>query len=195
MEIQDVFGDLPTLTTARLCLRKLAPEDLESIFAYTSDPEVARFTTWQPHASIEVSRDFLTYVLGQYDRGEVAPWGIEHRHDAKVIGTCGFVGWSLRHARAEIGYAMSRAYWNRGLMTEALRAVLDLGFREMHLNRIQGCCVVENIGSARVMEKAGMQLEGIRWQYEAADTPGDYLDIQLHAVLRQDWVCCETGNS
>ena len=82
---------------------------------------------------------------------------------------------------------MSRAYWNRGLMTEALRAVLDFGFREMHLNRIQGCCVVENIGSARVMEKAGMQLEGIRRQYEVADEPDTYLDIQMHAILRRDW--------
>ena len=72
MEIQDVFSDLPVLTTARLRLRKLVPEDLEHIFAYASDPEVARFTTWTAHTSIETSRAFLTYVLGQYDRGEIA---------------------------------------------------------------------------------------------------------------------------
>jgi ribosomal-protein-alanine N-acetyltransferase len=65
MEIQDIFGDLPTLETERLILRKLKPDDAADIFAYASDSEVARYTTWQPHASIENSREFINHVLEQ----------------------------------------------------------------------------------------------------------------------------------
>lgn len=189
MEIQDIFGDLPTLETDRLVLRRIVPEDLDSIFEYASDPEVARFTSWSAHLSIENSRAFLTYVMEQYEGSKIAPWGVEYRRDNKMIGTCGFMDWIVRNARAEIGYALSRQYWNQGLATEALRAVIDFGFREMRLNRIQGRCVVENIASARVMEKAGMKMEGVlrEYEYEVSDKVGVYLNIQMHSILRREW--------
>jgi ribosomal-protein-alanine N-acetyltransferase len=187
VEIQDIFADLATVETERLVLRKLVPGDLESIFDYASDPQVARFTTWMAHASIEDSRAFLDYVLEQYAAGRIATWGVEHKRDQKLIGTSGFVGWSIRHARAEIGYALSRRYWNRGLATEALRAMIDFGFRHMQLNRIQGRCVLENVASARVMEKAGMKAEGVLREHEVSDTPGVYLDIRMYSILRREW--------
>ena len=131
MDISDVFRHLPTLETERLLLRRIVPEDLESIYEYASDPEVARFTTWSAHSSIEDSRAFLDYVLEQYRGAKIAPWGVEHKQHRKMIGTCGFVGWSVRNARAEIGYALSRRYWNQGLTTEALRAVIDLSLTKI----------------------------------------------------------------
>lgn len=187
MEIHDIFGDLPALETERLLLRRLVPEDLEDIFEYASDAEVARFTTWSAHTSIENSRAFLEYVLAQYASGSIAPWGVEYKRDHKLIGTCGFVSWSVCNARAEVGYAISRRYWNQGLTTEALGTVVEFGFRTMRLNRIQGRCVLENIGSARVMEKTGMRLEGVHREYEVSDVPGVYLDIPMYAILRREW--------
>jgi ribosomal-protein-alanine N-acetyltransferase len=186
-KIQGIFGDLPTLETERLILRKLKSDDAADIFAYASDPKVARYTTWQPHTSLENSKGLIDYVLGQYDRGEVAPWAMVHKRDDRMVGTVGFIDWHVRHARAETGYALARPYWNRGLTTEAMRAVVDFGFRAMHLNRIQGVCVVENIGSGRVMEKVGMTLEGVRREYEVGDTPSTYLDIAMYAILRREW--------
>ena len=187
MEVQDIFADLTTVETERLRLRKIVPEDVEGIFAYASDPKVARFTSWSPHTSLKDSQAFLDYVLAQYEDGQIAPWGVEHRGDEKMIGTCGFVSWSVRDARAEIGYALSRRYWNRGLGTEALRAMIDFGFREMQLNRIQGRCEVENVASARVMEKTGMTLEGVLREHEVADEPGSYLNMKMYSMLRREW--------
>jgi len=185
MEVKDVFGDLPRLETNRLLLRKIEPGDLEDIFAYASDPRVAQYTSWQAHTSIEASREFLSYVLDLYRDGKVAPWGLVHKGDDRLVGTCGFLDWHPYHSRAEIGYALSSKYWRRGLMTEAVRELVSFGFRTMDLNRIQGQCEIENVASARVMEKAGMRLEGVLRQHEFS--AGRYLDMAIYSILRSEW--------
>lgn len=185
MEIVDIFGNLPELETPRLRLRKLVPSDAEDLFAYAADPEVVRYTSWEPHRSIENSHAFLVSVIAAYEAGDVANWGIEHRAERRLIGTCGYIWWNISNASAEIGYALSRAYWNQGLMTEAAQAVVDFGFREMGLNRIEARCEVPNVGSARVMEKVGMRYEGTLRQVVFAK--GQFRDLKLYAVLRQEW--------
>jgi RimJ/RimL family protein N-acetyltransferase len=128
---------------------------------------------------------FLNGVLGLYAGGQVAPWGVFHKDDRKIIGTCGFVYWLPHHARAEIAYAIGRPYWNRGLMTEAVRMANSFGFRVMRLNRLEARAEAPNVGSTRVMEKAGMTFEGVLRQHMYAK--GRYRDLKLYAVLAQDW--------
>jgi len=70
-------------------------------------------------------------------------------------------------------------------MTEAIRAVIHFGFREMGLNRIEGRCRVDNVASARVMEKAGMEMEGVLRQHVYAK--GSFHDMKVYAVLREEW--------
>jgi ribosomal-protein-alanine N-acetyltransferase len=183
VEVKDVFGDLPSLETGRLLLRRLEADDLEDVFAYASDPEVAKYTSWPAHETLEDSREFLNYVLNLYSNGDVAPWGVVC--EGKVVGTCGFLDWNCHTSQAEIGYALSSRYWGRGLMTEAVRGVIRFGFRTMNLNRIQGRCEVENIASVRVMEKAGMKLEGVLREHEYSE--GRYLDIAIYSILRREW--------
>lgn len=185
MQVKDVFGNLPTLETDRLLLRRIEPGDLEDIFEYASDPEVAKYCTWEAHSSLEESTDFLKSVLDRYENGEVAPWGIVHKADGKLVGTCSFLGWSIRDARAEIGFALSRKYWGCGLMTEAVREIISFGFREMKLNRIQGNCEVENAASARVMEKAGMKLEGVL--RETQFLKGRWVSVCMYSILKKEW--------
>ena len=183
--IEDVFGDLPTLETERLVLRKMRLDDAADLFEYASDPEVSTYTTWGPHQSLDDSREFLTRILGLYENCELAEWGIVHKADAKFIGTCGFVDWSPYHSRAEIGYAMSRKYWGLGLMTEAARRVIAFGFENMQLNRVEARCMIENIGSARVMEKSDMSYEGILREHMYAK--GQYDDLKIYSILRREW--------
>lgn len=186
LTVEDVFGNLPSLETDRLLLRKLRLDDAEAVFAYASDPEVARYTTWEAHKTIDDSKAFLTSVIELYNSHQVAPWGMEHRAHRKLVGTCGFVYWHLRHARAEIAYALSRPYWNKGYTTEAVRAVIAFGYRVMRLNRIEARCDVPNVASARVMEKAGMKFEGILRHHMF--TKGAYVDLKMHSILRDEWV-------
>jgi ribosomal-protein-alanine N-acetyltransferase len=185
VKASDVFADLPVLETDRLLLRRLQAHDVDDIFEYASDPEVAKYTSWAAHATIQDSDKFLDYVLELYEKGDVAPWGVMYKPKAKLVGTCGFLDWYLPASWAEIGYALSREYWGRGLMTEAVRAVIAFGFRAMQLNRVQGRCEVENIASIRVMEKVGMKREGVLREHEYAK--GRYLDIAIYSILRGEY--------
>lgn len=185
MTIADIFADLPVIETERLLLRRMTLEDADDLFAYAVDPEVSRFTTWSPPATIDDSRAFISAVIKRYERNDVAEWGVVHKSDGKFIGTCGFINWDTTHNRAEIAYALSRVYWKHGYMPEAVGAVIAFGFLQMELNRIEAKCVSENTGSAHVMEKNGMHKEGTLRQYMYAK--GNYHDLDLYAILRSDW--------
>lgn len=185
MQLLDILSNLPTIETERLLLRKITLNDANDMFEYGSDPHVSEYTTWSTHTSIEDTKYFIKSLLKMYKKRELVDWGIVHKAEKKIIGTCGYVEWSMTHSRAEMGYALSRKYWNQGYMSEAVNAMMEFGFREMHLNRIQAKCQVNNIASARVMEKVGMQLEGIlRQQLFVKD---EYWDLKIYSILRDDF--------
>jgi len=181
LKIEEVFKDLPELNTQRLLLRKLRPEDAENIFEYASDPQVAKEVTWDAHRSPADSLEFVKFNLGKYERGEVADWGLVLKENNKLIGTIGFVWWRPAHAKAELGYAMSRTYWGRGLMPEAAKAVMDFGFGRMKLHRVEARCNVTNPASERVMMKCGMKYEGLLrgaiWE------KGVFKDLKIYSIL------------
>ncbi|WP_448564595.1 GNAT family N-acetyltransferase [Trichothermofontia sp.] len=182
--IPDVFCDLPTLVTPRLCLRKLTIADVDDVFAYASDPIVSRYTLWQTHRSRADSERFIEAELAKYESLQPGTWGIVHRQQNRVVGTCGFGTWHMPHARIEVGYALGRAYWGQGLMPEALRAVISFCFSTLPLNRIEAFCLAENHASARVLEKVGMRYEGLL--HEALCHQGRYCDLKLYAILQAD---------
>ena len=183
-KVGELLKALPTLVTDRLILRKMKPQDAEAVFAYASDPEVTRYVIWETHRSIEDSRAFLDLVTSKYESGGEPEWGIVYKGDHRFVGTCGIVSWEPQHARAELGYALSRDYWGRGLMAEAVATMISFGFREMSLNRIEARCIAENTASARVMEKAGMLYEGTLRQRELIK--GEHRDIKIYSILRDE---------
>jgi RimJ/RimL family protein N-acetyltransferase len=184
-EIRQTFKNLPALETDRLILRKMSPGDAEAVFAYASDPEVSRYALWDTHRSIKDSRAFLELAVRKYEGGDEPDWGIVYKGDGHIVGTCGFVNWSLDHARAELGYAIHREYWGQGLVPEAVRAMIRFGFEKIGLNRIEARCIAENTASARVMEKAGMSYEGTLQQREFIK--GAYRNIKLYAILKSEY--------
>jgi [ribosomal protein S5]-alanine N-acetyltransferase len=185
MKLLDILANLPTIETERLLLRKITLNDASDMFEYASNPEVSEYTMWSTHTSIEDTKYFLKSLTKMYKRRELVDWGIVHKAEKKFIGTCGFVEWSMTHSRAEIGYALSARYWREGYMSEAVNAIIEFGFREMLLNRIVGRCEVNNIASARVMEKVGMQLEGILRQQ--LFVKGRYWDLKIYSILREEF--------
>ena len=199
MEANSTQLDLRDLETERLLLRRMRMEDIPDVFEYASDPEVARFTTWEAHKSISDSEQFVTWVVNAYAnphgegwaaRGYANPesssftWGIVLKESGKLIGTIG-ISVNHRDARAEIGYAIGRPCWGRGLTTEAVQVVIKYAFEELGLNRIEARCDPENIGSARVMEKSGMTFEGVlRAQMFVK---GRYDDLKIYSILRREY--------
>lgn len=193
MRSMGTFRELPEIETERLLLRKATIDDVPDLLVSTSDPEVARYTTWEPYDSAEEARRFLESVISNYERGEPANWGPELKENGRFIGMCGFMAgsWEPEYARASLGYAIGREYWGRALVTEAARAAIEFGFEHLALNRIEARCVAENAASERVMQKAGMSYEGTLRDYVFRKSR--YWDYKIYSILHREY--CPAGIS
>jgi len=180
-----VATQTPVIQTARLVLRPLTLADAPDVYAYARDPEVAAFTSWQPHASVADAETYIQFELARYAAGKVASWALEDRASGRVIGGAGYVQESAANRRAEIGYVLARAAWGQGLMPEAVEAVLAHAFVTLGLHRVEAYCKVENLASARVMAKCGMQPEGVLRAYVWKD--GRPRDVLMHSILAPAW--------
>jgi Acetyltransferases, including N-acetylases of ribosomal proteins len=150
------------IETDRLVLRRFRLEDAEDMYAnWASDPEVTKFLTWPSHSSVDVTKSLLATWISRYEDGGYFNWVMEYKETGKVIGNISVIKLDERIDAADMGYCMSRAYWGQGLMPEALIAVMDYLFDVVGLNRVAACHDANNPKSGRVMEKAGMKLEGI----------------------------------
>ena len=182
---KDFYGDLPTVRTSRLILRKLSLNDARDMFVYASNPQMTRFTTWEAHEAIDDSRAFLAQAIGKYEHGDAMDWGIVDASTNQLIGTCGLTNFCEQHQRGDLGYGIAVPYWCKGYMTEAARAAIDTAFRMLPLNRLQSCCNINNVGSARVMDKLGMTFEGMfREFFRFRDTSHD---VKWYSLLRDEW--------
>lgn len=172
------------LKTERLILRSITEQDANSIFEYSSNPNVAKYTLWDAHRSISDTLAFIhEYVFAHYKEEEPEPWGITFKENPeKVIGTVGCFWISKPHQTMELGYALSELHWGKGIVVEAAQAVIPYIFKNYQTVRIQAPCVKENRGSRRVIEKLGMQFEGeLR---SARFCKGKFWDIHLCALLK-----------
>lgn len=143
-----------TLTTPRLLMRQLLEEDAEELYLLNSDPAVLHFTGDKPFASVEAAREFIRGYdqYTKYRRGRLGMF----------LETGAFVGWcGLKYHpetdETELGFRLKQAYWNKGYATEAARASLDYGFKQLGLFTIMGRVIKDNTASIRVLEKIGMR--------------------------------------
>jgi len=176
---------MPRLETQRLVLRKLTMRDAQDIYSYSRDPLVAKHVLWDAHTSIYDSRSYLRFMLRKYRMGAAASWGIEWKATGQIIGTIGFMWIQFENASAEAGYSLARAYWNQGIMTEALQALIRYGFDVLNLNRIEAQHETDNPASGSVMRKCGMVKEGTLRQRLL--NKGRFVDVDLYAILRKDY--------
>ena len=164
------------LETARLRLRKIRREDTRRIFdCWAGDPEVAKYVTWPAHDSAEVTAQVMDFWLTDYERPDCYRYGIELKTTGELIGMIDVVG--FREGRPVLGYCSGRAYWGNGYMTEALRALVEELFRDGY-ETLEIEAMQENIGSNRVIEKAGFRLIG------TATGPQSALKPQIVTVNR-----------
>lgn len=182
--MEKIFSNLPELETGSLVLRKIVETDYKAVFECTGDPEVARYMTWEAHNNPESSRHLVKFILKRYKDNKPANWAVMLKKENRLIGTCGFVSSFPLNKRAEISFALRKDCWGRGYATEAVKKTIEFGFEKIGYNRIEAFCDVENIASARVMEKCGMRLEGVLRQY--AYLKGKFRDMKCYAILRDE---------
>jgi [ribosomal protein S5]-alanine N-acetyltransferase len=152
-----------TFHTVRLVLRPIAPEDADPIFdLYAQDPEVTHFLTWRPHRSRAETDAYIAHCIAT-PVNVARAYVLVDREDDRVLGA--FDLRRIARHRLEFGYVLARPWWGQGLMTEALTEVATWALAQPSIFRIGAFCDVENVGSARVMEKSGLIREGLfrRW--------------------------------
>jgi [ribosomal protein S5]-alanine N-acetyltransferase len=148
----------PSITTARLVLRHTRASDADAVFAYASDPDVTLHMDWATHTDVSQSRAFLAHTETERLAGAEALWAITLAGDDRLIGV---IAVRPHGHKADFGYVIARAHWGRGIATEAARAVIDATFRLPEVTRVWATCSIDNVGSRRVLEKAGLDREGI----------------------------------
>lgn len=148
------------IQTKRLKLRIISEEDSEQVHALLSLPETDRYNTAgipkDKHATTELIRGWVL----ECEKGQLFPFLIE-KNDGNAM--CGLISMRMgkpNYKRGEVSYKIFPQDWSKGYATEALEALIDFGFDKLGLHRIEAGCAVENTGSIRVLEKAGMQREG-----------------------------------
>jgi ribosomal-protein-alanine N-acetyltransferase len=143
--------------TDRLIIRRLKTMDAESIFnAYASNVESVKYISWKVHETLIDTKAFLEVTIPKFDSGKDYAYGIELKDSKEFIGSIGMVN---EGGKAFIGYIIGAKYEGKGYCTEAAKCILNHLSKQPDIFRIWACCAVENIGSVKVLEKAGMVQE------------------------------------
>lgn len=179
-----VFRDLPNLHTERLTLRKIYRNDINELHRCLSNDYLSKYMLIDFDKSINTTKKMLDMIINGYENDKATPWGVTLKEDGKLIGMCGFSSYSKLNNKAEVGYILNSDYWNKGIITEALCSVIDFGFKNMNLNKIEAKCISGNSASEKVMIKNGMRLDGILRSDRLHK--GMYTDLKLYSILKQD---------
>jgi ribosomal-protein-alanine N-acetyltransferase len=174
------------IETPRLRLREFVEEDWPAVFAYQADPRYLTYYAWTQRTEAEVwafVAQFLTWQAAKpRHKFQLA---ITLRDGGPLIGNCGIRLAEAGAQMGDLGYEISPAHWGRGYATEAAQAMVGFAFEGLHLHRVWGECVPENVVSRRVMEKLGMRCEGrlrqTRWY------KGRWWDSLVYGVLEDEW--------
>ena len=154
------------LSTLRLNLRLITGSDLEAIHVLQSIPEVDRYNTLGIPKDFEETKKVMTPLLESNTKKEIDyyTFAIKQKSDNQFVGLIALKLGSKKYRNAEVWFKLNPMFWGKGYATEALVKLIDFGFGELKLHRIEAGCAIDNLASAKVLEKAGMQLEGRRRQ-------------------------------
>ncbi|MBR1710590.1 MAG: GNAT family N-acetyltransferase [Clostridia bacterium] len=150
----EVHGTIE-LWTERLILRRYRLEDADALYHYLgTDPEMVRYSGWNPYATPEMARETVSRFIASYDDEHSYSWIMDI--DGVIVGTIG--AYDYRDDGIEVGLSVVKAWQGRGLATEAMKKVLQYLTENEHISCVTAWCASENFGSRRVLEKAGMNL-------------------------------------
>lgn len=175
----------PRIETESLLLRPFTLADAPAVKALAGAKEIAANTLSFPHPYEDgMAEAWIGPQASAYEAGTQAIFAIEEKSSGSLAGTIG-LQLEKQHARGELVYWIGLPFWGRGIATEAGRALLELGFDRMGLNRIQAMYFTRNPASGRVMEKLGMRFEGILRHYILKWDV--FEDVAVYSLLAAEW--------
>jgi len=184
-KLKEFFSNIPVIETQRLILRRIERSDCYDMFEYSSDVEVTKFLTWKPHINLVETREYIDDILKRYANGKFYDWGLVYKPDKKFIGTCGFTTVNLNQNICEVGYVLSKKYWNKGLITEALEYIINLAFIYFGFDKVEARFFEGNEGSKKVMLKSGMTFEKTdknQWHVK-----GEYKTVHTYSITKETY--------
>lgn len=177
-----------TLETERLILRQFKIEDACDMFNnWASDENVTRYLTWLPHKNIDGSREILKMWIDDYDNNENYNWAIVLKENKAVIGSIALMNIDNHNENCEIGYCISRMWWNKGITTEAFSEIIKFAFKEIGFARITGRHVVGNKASGCVLKKCGLKYEGTLRKIHRINN-GMIMDCKYYSILKEEYI-------
>ena len=182
----------PVLEAPRLRLRPHEAGDAAALFSILSDPPTMRYWATPPWTSIEQAHAMVARSAAGFAAGDALRFAVVERDGGALVGTCTLFGIDTTHRRAETGYILARERWGRGLMHEAMGALLDYGFGPLGLHRVEADVDPRNTASLGLLERLGFAREGMlreRWRVN-----GEVCDSVFLGLLAPDWRAARTGD-
>lgn len=168
-------------------LRDINHDDAESIYQYLSDPDVIQYLEGSTD-TLDEARGYVSWCVDTFHKGKTdIRWGIELKENNKLIGDCGFGHIDEPKRPTELGYMLSKEYWNKGYMSEALGAILQYGFYMLDLHRVQAWTHPENKASTQLLKKYGFLKESLLREYVYIWHKGVYIDVDMYSLLDRDY--------
>lgn len=186
MESLNLIGS-KTIETEHFILRKFKGSDGEAMYRnWASNPNVARYVTWDVHESVEVSIGLCKFWEKESENNDKFNWVMELKETGEPIGSIEVVSLNKEINEATIGYCMGENWWSKGYMTECFKAVIEFLFNEVNINRISAEHHTHNPASGKVMKKSGLLFEGVKRQ--GGISKGELFDIASYGLLKSDYL-------
>ena len=177
-----------TIETERLILRRFVEDDAQAMFEnWASRLDNLTYVTWDPHPNVDFRKSSIRTWVASYDNPNYYKWAICLKENPNhVIGDISLVSMDEENSSCEVGYILGLNYWGRGIMTEALKAVLSYCLDEIRFKEVNACYASLNPASGRVMEKAGMTFwKTIPKAVERKGYIADKIYYQIKKAVRQ----------
>jgi [ribosomal protein S5]-alanine N-acetyltransferase len=175
------MDNFPVIQTDRLLLRQLTDDDIHAILRNFSDVAVTRWFFEKPFTDLEQAEELITEFNAHFLADTGITWAVTLHGDNDVIGTCGFEPLQIG-ARGEIGFDLAQSHWGKGIMSEALRAVIAYGFNNLQLKGIDADTYCDNTRSIILLE---------RLRFNNLEQIEDFFRFSLE---RDDWIKGNIGD-
>ena len=176
---------LPFFETKRFLIREVMEKDLYDMYEYSKIREVGYNAGWEPHISLSYTKEVIKMFRKKYLYSELGIFAIVIKQTGKMIGTCELHNYTKGY-KAELGYTVNPAFQNQGVATEVSKALLEWGFTDLGLKRIECNCLSDNLKSKRVCEKLLFNYEGLKKNgYQLFD--GTIHDLECFGMTDTDF--------
>lgn len=178
-----MLDSFPILHTDRIDLVEIKQEHLGDIYKLFSDPKVTQYYNVITLTSEEEAQKFIDWFHNRFEEKLGVRWGIALKGQSNIIGTIGFNNFIKNH-RANLGYDLQSKYWNNGYSTEAIKTIIEFGFKTLEINRIEAEVMQGNLASERVLDKIGFKNEGILRQWMFWNDK--HYDMSMFSLLKSE---------